>query len=143
MRRSILCLTAIVLTSVLAFVVHVVSPVTETAVAQEPREQAAKTAPVDRYTVPETREVTVLVTFVKGLKSFRPELGSDLEEHEEKLPAAIRKACERILALDRNENSEPRYFASREMLSFRMTDMSESEMDDFDQRKWRQTVSRS
>ncbi|MDB5342295.1 MAG: Redoxin domain protein [Schlesneria sp.] len=135
MRRSILCLTAIVLASGLVFLVLVVVPAAETAVAQEPREQAAKTPPADRYAVPETSEVTVLVTFVKGLKSFRPELGPDLDEHEEKLPTAIRKACERILALDRNENSEPRYFASREMLSFRMTDMAESEMDDFDQRK--------
>lgn len=136
MQRSILCVAAMALATGVMFLIHAVAPAPKMASAQQSTEEAtpSKNTP-NRYTVPESKEATVLVTFVKGLKTLRPELGPDLEEYEEKMPLAVRKACERILELERNENSEARYFAGREMLSFRMTDMSEADDVDVDQRK--------
>lgn len=137
MRRSLLCLAVLMLAAGSVFRFGS-SPSFDIAVGQETpavapasREEVA----ADLFTIPDSAEVTVLVGFVKSLKNVRPELGSALDEYEERAPAAIRKACERIVALEKSETSESRRFAQRELLTFRMSDLAETDNVTLDARK--------
>lgn len=88
-------------------------------------ETLAEQSDSNRFTVPDSTEVSTLVAFVKAVKGMRPELGTTLDEYEEKGPAAIRKACERILELERRETTAAK-FARRELLPFRMKDLADA-----------------
>lgn len=96
---------------------------------------AADDAATNRFAVPDSTEVSALVAFVKTLKGMRPELGPAFDEYEEKGPAAIRKACDRILELERRDATAPAMFARRELLPFRIKDLSEAGDTTDDQRR--------
>lgn len=132
MRRSIVCLAMLILAAVLMFRP---GDRPQHAVAQDGSAATSTEATTDRFAVPQTSDATVLLTFVKGLKSLQPEVGPTLDDYEERAPLAIRKACERILDLEPNLNSKTHQFARRELLPFRMSDMSEGDSVDADQRK--------
>ena len=62
-------------------------------------------APVDRYAVPEG-DVARLLTFIDELQKFRPTTLEEYENHQQKSPAALKLAAERILALEKDPASE-------------------------------------
>ncbi|MBS0205127.1 MAG: redoxin domain-containing protein [Planctomycetes bacterium] len=129
MRRYLLGLAVMLLAAGIAFRFGALTPPPEAANAQEPSTvaPASREEVADPFTIPESAEVAVLVNFVKALRTVRPELGPALDEFEEKAPAAIRKACERIIDLEKSATSEARRFAQRELLPFRMSDLAESD----------------
>lgn len=135
MRRSHLCLAATILATGIAIAVSVHAPVEQAHGQDPPAVNPAKEPAADRFAIPQSDEVSALVSFVKTLRSIRPELGPALDEYDEKAPAAIRKACERILELDKNEDSPARKLARHEMLIFRVNDLASSHDVTAEQRK--------
>ncbi len=137
MRRSLFCLAAVLLTVGLA--VRYGSRPSDLFVAAQEAPAAARPATDDpaanRFAIPDSAEVSTLVAFVKAVKEMRPELGPAFDEYEEKGPAAIRKACERILELERRDATAAAMFARRELLPFHMKDLAEAGETTDDQRR--------
>jgi thiol-disulfide isomerase/thioredoxin len=127
MKRLMVLLTVVVLVAGAAIPFYANLSTVDVAAAQEPKEPTKPATETDSFEVPNSTEVTVLVTFVKALRKAQPESGPERDEYDEKAPPAIRKACEQILKLESNEASEAHRLASREMLVFRMEDLVEAD----------------
>lgn len=134
MRRSLfnLALTILAIGLVSWFVMV---PPRDRVVAEEPPAATQSKVPRDNFVVPEARQASALVDYVEALKSVRPEPGAAAAEYEAKAPLAIRKACERILELDKDPKSAANRFACRELLTFRMSDLAESDRADTEERQ--------
>jgi len=108
----------------------------ETVVAQESSpDRSSPPRPSDPFVVPAAGEAAALVEFVTALKSLRLGPGPEQDEYHAKAPAAIRKACERILELDPDEASTPHRYARRELLTYRMADLAQADQVDAKQRQ--------
>lgn len=124
MRRSLICLTLMIPAAWIAF--RATSDIASSRYVAAQDRDAGESHIESRnpFAVPDAAEAGVLVDFVKVLKKLRPGAGIDQEEYDVKAPGAIRQACERILELDRDADSSLRNFARRELLLFRMKDLS-------------------
>lgn len=128
MRRSLLCVTVMLLAALLAFC-SVRTLKSDEAVGQEPPATAetARTITAEAPAVASAAEIPILLDFVKQLRQGRPESEEERAAYDQKFASAIRKACLRIVELDRNEASAARRFACQELLKFEVEDLAHEE----------------
>jgi thiol-disulfide isomerase/thioredoxin len=78
-------------------------------------DQKPATDAVDRYAVPDG-DVSELVKFMTDLAKMRPTSREEFMEMRAKQPAALRKAAEKILALEKDETSAAHQAAKKQLL---------------------------
>ena len=77
----------------------------------------------DRFKVP-AGDSASLVSFINGLKSFRPKTSEELAEHRRRLPIAVRKAAEKILELEEDRQSPTARIATENLLDLQIQALS-------------------
>ncbi len=71
----------------------------------------------ERYKFPKGADSDALIEYCQQLQEYEPEDDADAELHEKKMPKAIKKACKRILELEKNEESDQARYARRFLLA--------------------------
>lgn len=135
MRRTLVCLSAAPVAVSVVAILSLSFQTSDQSAAQDRVAEAPAATPgkvKDRYAVPDATEVAVLVDFVKLLKKLDPDEEKTQEEFDQKAAAAIRRACERILELDKNDQSQHRRFAHGELLSLALSELAEQPNPDKD-----------
>lgn len=74
----------------------------------------------ERYKFPKDADSEALIEFCQQLQDYEPDDDADAELHEKKMPKAIKKACKRILELEKDEESDSARYARRFLLAERM-----------------------
>ena len=74
----------------------------------------------NRYKLPENADADALIDFCQSLQDFEPEDDAEAKIHEEKLPKAIKRACRKILELEKDKESDNARFARRNLLAIRL-----------------------
>ncbi|MEI6233783.1 MAG: TlpA disulfide reductase family protein [Planctomycetota bacterium] len=85
----------------------------------EPDDDAARLH-ANRYTLPEDADSTALVEFIESLQDFEPEDDHESAIHDRKMPRAIKRACRRILELEKDKEAPHARFARRMTLAMRL-----------------------
>jgi len=85
--------------------------------AQEVKEEKKEE---DRFSVPDTKDPTELMGFIKKLMEFEPQSREEAREYNDKSPGAVKLAAERILEEDKEGTSEAAQFATRVLLQMRV-----------------------
>ncbi len=70
-----------------------------------------------RYTFPKDADSDALVDFCLQLQDYEPEDDADADLHDAKAPRAIKRACKRILELEKDKESDNARFARRMTLA--------------------------
>lgn len=82
------------------------APLPAAAPSTEPNANAVDTPDAERYTLP-AGGADALVKFIDQLQTFRPSKTAEIVAYREQAPVALKAAAERILQLDRDQNSVP------------------------------------
>jgi len=92
--------------------------------------QDAATDPTDinqLFVVPQGNDVAKLARFLQRLTEFRPSSQDDIRIYERKAPLAMRKAAEKIVALEKDTKSAAYRTARRHLLREQASQVSENE----------------
>jgi thiol-disulfide isomerase/thioredoxin len=82
-----------------------------------------------RYDVPDGG-VDELQKFIEELQAFRPRTIEEYREHQQKSPAALKRAAEKIIALETDESSDAYKAAKIVLLQARVALLPKAELDD-------------
>ena len=94
--------------------------------AEKPAAQEAVDADT-LFVVPAEDDVAKLARFLQRLIEFRPQSRDDRQAYLRKAPLAMRKAAEKIVALEKDQASKNYRMAKRHLLSEKATKLTESE----------------
>lgn len=83
----------------------------------------------DRYAVPDG-DSAALLKFIEGLQKFRPETADQFFEHQEKAPAAMKVAAEKILKLEKDPTSPAAQKAKLVLLSAKVISLAAVKADE-------------
>src|SRR5437868_4895325 len=72
------------------------------------------------YTFPRDSDSDALIDFCLELQYAEPDTDADAEIHEIRAPKAIKRACRRILELEKDKESIQARFARRELLGYQL-----------------------
>jgi thiol-disulfide isomerase/thioredoxin len=99
----------------------------ETQAAAPPAGQTPNEPAGDMYTLPETDDISALTRFLGRLLDFQPSSRAEDVLHRKKAPLAVRKASERILALEKDTSSSAYRMAKRVVLTRKASDLLNDE----------------
>ncbi len=75
---------------------------------------------ISRYKLPEDVDAQTLMDYCVDLQDYEADTDEEAKEHEERAPAAIKRACQKILELEKDQEVDTARFARRTLLTFKL-----------------------
>lgn len=90
--------------------------------AEDPKTPPAGDVKADKYKLPDDATAKSLVAFCKSLQQLEPKTKEEAEEMQAKVPVTIKKACAKILELEKGDSTPEGRYAKRFILIFQFQD---------------------